>query len=355
MTRSVSFRVLVAACFTLGVTALGAMVVRLQAAEVPLDMMAGAAGEKAERKPQREWRLVDGKHWQIVGPEGEDPNITDQVEGNRGRCTPGMVEVTGNMKADPSRKFIFDPNSIEEMQKKTCKKWIQREYPERCAEFDREAWLKMSKDMPTQPMSYCMDRFEYPNRKGAHPVIFINFGEAKQMCASQGKRLCTEDEWTFACEGEEATPYPYGYVRSPDKCPIDGKWRAFNEKSLRPREGYEAMFELDRLWQGTANGGSPGCKSAFGVYDLTGNVDEWTQNVREGERNQSILKGGYWGPVRTRCRPSTRSHDENHIFYQQGFRCCSDVPAGASAAPGIQLEAPPPTSIDPSRSTSAPP
>ncbi|MFS8071048.1 MAG: hypothetical protein ACMG6S_32165, partial [Byssovorax sp.] len=43
----------------------------------------------------------------------------------------------------------------------------------------------------------------------------------------------------------------------------------------------------------------------------------------EGER-PSILKGGYWGPVRTRCRPATRSHDENHLFYQEGFRCCTD-------------------------------
>lgn len=351
MTRSVSFRVLIAACFTLGVTALGALVVRLQAQELPLDMLSGAAGDKAERKPQREWRLVDDKHWQIVGTEGEDPNITDRIEGTRGACRPGMVEVKGNMKADPVKRVMFDPNSVEEMQKTTCTKWIQKEYPERCGEFDREAWLKKSKDMPTKPMHFCMDRFEYPNRKGAYPVIFINFNEAKQACSAVGKRLCNEEEWTFACEGEEATPYPYGYVRSPDKCPIDGKWRAFNERSLQARNSPEAMFELDRLWQGTASGGSPACRSPFGVYDMTGNVDEWSQNVREGEKNQSILKGGYWGPVRTRCRPSTRSHDENHVFYQQGFRCCSDAPPpGATPAP-VEYEAPPPTSLDPSRPT----
>jgi hypothetical protein len=61
-------------------------------------------------------------------------------------------------------------------------------------------------------------------------------------------------------------------------------------------------------------------------------VDEWTRTSREGER-PSILKGGYWGPVRTRCRPSTRSHDENHIFYQQGFRCCADVGANLVKRP----------------------
>lgn len=356
MTRSVSFRVLIAACFTLGVTALGAMVVRLQAQELPLELVQGANGEKPERKPQRPWRLVDGKHWQISASDGEDPNITDRAENTRGACTPGMVEVKGNMKADPPKRVMFDPKSAEEMQKTTCTKWIQKEYPERCAVFDRDAWLAKSKDMATKPMHFCMDRFEYPNRKGGYPVIFINWNEAKNLCAKESKRLCTEDEWTFACEGEEAMPYPYGYVRSPEKCPIDGKWRAFNEKPLAAdRAGFEAMMELDRLWQGVASGGSPGCKSPFGVYDMTGNIDEWTSSVRgERDRHQSILKGGYWGPVRTRCRPATRSHDENHAFYQQGFRCCSDAPPPGTPAPAVQYEEPKPTTLDPSRPTSSP-
>ena len=154
----------------------------------------------------------------------------------------------------------------------------------------------------------------------------VNWYEAEDLCADEGKRLCNEDEWTFACEGEEATPYPYGYTRDATACVIDQPWRPFHESALRPRDGANAAAELDRLWQGVPSGSQPRCRSPFGVYDLTGNVDEWTRTVREGER-PSILKGGYWGPVRTRCRPATRSHDENHIFYQQGVRCCSDVGA----------------------------
>jgi hypothetical protein len=330
MKRSVSFRVFIAVGFTLGVTALGALVVRLQAGDLPLHLVAGAAGTKEPPKPQRPWQVVAGKHWQISEPQGEPPEVTDKAEGTRGACGAGMVEVKGNMKTDPPRKVLFDPKSVEEMQKRTCTKWIQKEYPERCAEFDREAWLAMSKDIPTKPMHFCMDRFEYPNRKGAHPVIMVTFYEAENLCKAENKRLCNEDEWTFACEGEEATPYPYGYVRSPEKCVIDAKWRPYNERGLNPRE--EAMLELDKLWQGVPAGARPGCKSVFGVYDQTGNVDEWTRSAREGER-PSILKGGYWGPVRTRCRPSTRSHDENHVFYQQGFRCCADAPASANTSP----------------------
>jgi|CZKU01.1.fsa_nt_gi hypothetical protein len=63
-----------------------------------------------------------------------------------------------------------------------------------------------------------------------------------------------------------------------------------------------------------------------------GNVDEWTTSVVPGER-PSILKGGYWGPVRTRCRPSTRAHGETFAFYQQGFRCCRDAPPSTADDP----------------------
>lgn len=57
---------------------------------------------------------------------------------------------------------------------------------------------------------------------------------------------------------------------------------------------------------------------------MNGNVDEWTVSVlKSGYR--SILKGGYWSVVRTRCRPATRAHNEEHEFYQQGFRCCTSL------------------------------
>ena len=278
-----------------------------------------------------EWRLVDGKHWQIVPSSFdalEDREVTDRTEGNRGACPIGMIEVRGQMKLDPSPTAYFNGNSIEEMQKSTCTQWINKDYPERCGKFDREKWLEIGKELATKPMHFCIDRYEFPNQKGAFPVILANWYEAVELCAVEGKRMCDEAEWTFACEGEEATPYPYGYERDVESCVVDRPWKPFNEVAMRPRDGAPAMAEMDRLWQGVASGSRPRCKSSFGVFDMTGNVDEWTRSVRDGER-PSILKGGYWGPVRTRCRPSTRSHDENHMFYQQGVRCCGD--AGAPA------------------------
>ena len=54
--------------------------------------------------------------------------------------------------------------------------------------------------------------------------------------------------------------------------------------------------ELARLWQADRIGTHPDCVSAYGAYDLSGNVDEWTRSTRAwGYR--MILKGGHWSFV----------------------------------------------------------
>ena len=235
-----------------------------------------------------------------------------------------MVEAKGRMLQEKVTN-PYAAERIETQQLATCTDWIQKKYPERCAKFDRDKWLKISEGYERKPMHFCIDRYEYPNKRGQYPLIFVSWYEARDMCKEQGKRLCNEDEWTFACEGEEGRPYPYGngYTRDARICVTDQQWKPYNEKSMIPRDGDAAGNEMDRLWKGKRSGQQKRCRSVLGVYDMTGNIDEWTRTSRS-HGLKSILKGGYWGPVRTRCRPSTRSHDENHTFYQQGFRCCSD-------------------------------
>jgi formylglycine-generating enzyme required for sulfatase activity len=273
-----------------------------------------------EPTPSHPWVLIEGRSWQIESTEVQDVASTDEAEGTRKNCAPGMVEVQGAMKLDGER------GSVEWLQDSTCIRWVNRDYPERCASFDRDKWLALSRELDTRMTHFCIDRFEYPNRKGAYPIIAVTWVEAKAHCGSQGKRLCTEDEWTFACEGEEAVPYPTGYLRDEHACVIDRPWKLFDAAHLGARDSTLAKMEVDYLWQGEASGARPTCRSPSGVYDMTGNVDEWTSSV-ESEGFRSILKGGYWGPVRARCRASTRAHDEDFYFYQQGFRCCADAPS----------------------------
>ncbi len=310
---------------------------------------------EAQGGTKHEWKSIDKKHWQAVSADSEPTEVTDAREANRGACAPGMIEVRGKYKLDAQGR----DGDLEELQNSACVDWISRDFPARCKTFDRQGWLDISQKLPTKALHFCIDRFEYPNQKGQNPIIVATYNESAAMCKAAGKRLCGETEWTFACEGEEATPYPYGYERDPEACVVDRPWKPFSENGLAPRDGKKAREEIDRLWQGTPSGSNPRCKSPFGVYDMTGNVDEWTKTART-TGYQSVLKGGYWGPVRARCRPATRAHNEDFVAYQQGFRCCSDPNAsngggGGPAADGGAPQSSPSASAAPSAAPSAVP
>jgi formylglycine-generating enzyme len=279
-------------------------------------------------EPRFEWQSVDKKHWQAsAGTTGERPELTDFREGTSAGCPTGMVRVKGAFRRELHGAATGE---IERLQDAACTDWISKDFPARCRTFDREKISTEVAKLPTQPMDFCIDRFEYPNVFGQNPMIVATFHEAEAICKQSSKRLCNENEWTFACEGEEVRPYPYGWTRDATACVIDRSWRPFTEGALQPRDSNKAREELDRLWQGEPSGSRGACRSPFGVYDMTGNVDEWTRSVN-ATGYSSILKGGYWGPVRARCRPSTRAHNEDFVAYQQSFRCCAESDAAVPA------------------------
>lgn len=283
------------------------------------------AGTVDEQRPLRNWRLVDGRAWQLVAPTADEDAGERDDGGGAGPCPRDMVEARGAMKLDGVRE------DVEELQTRACSVWTDHPEPRSCWAFDAARWAELSRDLPTRPMHYCIDRYEYPGRRGEYPLIMVNWREAAADCARAGKRLCTEDEWTFACEGEQARPYATGYVRDAQACVIDRPWRFVHLEVFGVRTGERVARELDELWQGEPAGSHPRCVSPFGAYDMTGNVDEWTVTSR-AKGLRSILKGGYWGPIHARCRTSTRVHNEEFYFYQIGFRCCAAPAAVAHVA-----------------------
>lgn len=197
---------------------------------------------------------------------------------------------------------------------------------ERCVAFEDPTRCVSKKRVV---MRFCVDRYEWPNRAGELPSVLVDWGEAKTSCESVGKRLCDADEWLFACEGEAMFPYVYGHVRDATACAIDRPWMP------RPREPFEhwdacmgspaCRRAFQKLDQRQPSGAFTRCVSPFGAYDMNGNVNEWVNLPGELFPRRSALKGGWWGPVRNRCRPTVRFHDEADWGYEIGFRCCSDA------------------------------
>ncbi len=182
---------------------------------------------------------------------------------------------------------------------------------------------------------YCIDRFEYPNQKGGHPPVNVSAYDAAAMCAERGKRLCYESEWVAACEGPDKLPFPYGLERSGKLCNIDNRYIAPALSRAYSNEPAVRDAELRRLDQSVPSGSMETCKSGFGVYDLTGNFDEWVLAEHErGKSGWAALKGGAWGHVRNACRPTTTSHPPQFTYYFISFRCCRDAdPNGVGPAP----------------------
>jgi len=172
-------------------------------------------------------------------------------------------------------------------------------------------------------MRFCIDEYEYPNQAGEKPAIMQSWYDADKACRSIHKRVCKSHEWTLACEGPDRLPYPYGYVRDAKACHIDERGPIINEDRFY---SVDKDKEIERIDRREPSGARPGCVSPYGVYDLTGNIDEWTTN-ETGIPDHGALKGGNWGEWRNACRPSTLGHAAWFRYYQMGFRCCTDAAA----------------------------
>jgi formylglycine-generating enzyme required for sulfatase activity len=70
-----------------------------------------------------------------------------------------------------------------------------------------------------------------------------------------------------------------------------------------------------------------GCTAGNGVFDLTGNIEEWTRRRDGGQANfHGNLKGRYWAETRT-CQNSITTHGDTFRFDEIGFRCCREPDA----------------------------
>jgi len=133
----------------------------------------------------------------------------------------------------------------------------------------------------------CIDKYEYPNKSGVVPQGSVSYGDAQNYCTQQGKRLCTAEEWRWACSGLEGYAYPYGWNVDKDKCNTDSR-------------------------QVEPSGNRTNCVSKFGAFDMAGNVFEWVTNG-----SSAAVMGGPFSKCQT-ISPGGRGEAKP----QTGFRCC---------------------------------
>jgi uncharacterized repeat protein (TIGR01451 family) len=144
------------------------------------------------------------------------------------------------------------------------------------------------------------------------PAAGVSWYQAKAACANARKRLCTVEEWELACRGPGGVMFPYG-----------------NDYLDKACNGFFAYTGLTPA----ATGSFASCGSAFGAYDLSGNLEEWTDTSTERIPGSGILldRAVRGGSYASNAQALVCGGPEYHsppaqVAADRGFRCCSEAP-----------------------------
>jgi len=155
-----------------------------------------------------------------------------------------------------------------------------------------------------------------------HPMTLVTWFGAKAYCEFYGWRLPTEAEWEKAARGADGRPFPWGNEIARSNANFYSSHDPFEKILGALGDTTPVGFYIGKTYDGYQTLDSP---SPYGVYDMAGNVWQWTGNIYQGVHYR-YLRGGskadYGYDLRAWTRNSARP---DYYSPNVGFRCVRQV------------------------------
>jgi formylglycine-generating enzyme required for sulfatase activity len=189
-------------------------------------------------------------------------------------------------------------------------------------EIKAGSYIHIPLDDPFLRLSYDGKNFTVKPGWENHPMTMVSWFGAKSYCEFNGWRLPTELEWEKAARGTDGRAFPWGEEIARNNANFYFSRDPFENMATFGSRTTPVGFYNGKTYNHytTLDSASP-----YGVYDMAGNVWQWTANVYDAQHYR-YMRGGSKDMYENNLRVwSMNNATPTFTSPGTGFRCVRDL------------------------------